>query len=206
MSNDKIIMYNSPEAAEIRTVTGWFAKGPNVNTKMAFCGDDEQARYMGCTHTICTTWGCDNIVKKRWIYCDSCKSKITKECYKNLPKGEWKEGPLALYEGDRFFFSEEDLLEYCEDNGVKPSELMLVTCSPNRFAEFEPGEFWGYDIPENFSAEELIPQEVFELAKQINDIMRNSPDRVWLPDAFSYDVSYLDKELSYEDDYLQKIS
>lgn len=48
MTDKKRILYDSPEAASVQTVTGW------VSSRGMFCGNDEHmARHHGSTHRVC---------------------------------------------------------------------------------------------------------------------------------------------------------
>lgn len=118
-------MYDSPEAAQPITVTAW--KTPQGTVYL----DEHIARYSGCTHRLCE---CGNEAKKTYSKCKSCHHKAVTERWQNLPEKVWDGNePIAMYDGDKYFFSEDDLAVYCEDHDCKAKDLMLVFCEENSY-------------------------------------------------------------------------
>lgn len=64
---EKIVPYDSAEAASIQTVTGWVSRSGH------FWGNDEHmARYDGCTHRKCDA--CETLIPVRgYTICDQCR-------------------------------------------------------------------------------------------------------------------------------------
>lgn len=130
MKEEKVIMYNSPEAATYRTnIEGW------VNSEGRFWGKDEHmARWSGCTHKACA---CGKQMSKHYTKCEGCRNRANMERYNALPEKEYDGEYLYSHVADKYFFSEDELLEYCEDEEVKPEDLRLVFCEPNYLGTLE---------------------------------------------------------------------
>ncbi len=119
---EKKIMYSSDEAAKPTTVTGWLDKDGR------FWQNERDARFASHTHDICQ---CGKEMKRGYTKCQSCISVTRRENYFKLPLVEWDGNtPLSDYNGDKYFFSEDDLMEYCNENELNGEDLMLVTCEP----------------------------------------------------------------------------
>src|SRR5690554_954202 len=115
-------MYDSNEAAQIKTVTGW------VSRTGQFWGDNEDAaRYSGCTHKPCRDCGVP--VEKGWLICASCRSKSHREKWENMPFKDWGGEPLYCMASGEYYWSEDDI-EYALDDGREVCDLMLVICEP----------------------------------------------------------------------------
>jgi hypothetical protein len=113
MTEEKIIMYDSPEAAEQITLTGWISKGKDGQF---WYKDEHMARWAGCTHKKCD---CGNVMKKSYTMCETCRAKAARERYLKLPFKEWdRVEPVTESWGDKYFFNEEDLIEYMMENIV----------------------------------------------------------------------------------------
>lgn len=110
---EKKIMYESPEAATFKTgISGW------VSANGRFFGNgrdaENMARYDGCTHHIAE---CGHEAERHWLACSECRIKKDRERYFSYPVVEWDGStPIVIFDDDRYFFSEDDLLEYCENN------------------------------------------------------------------------------------------
>jgi hypothetical protein len=167
---EKIIMYDSPEAAKEITVTGWVAAD---NT---FWGKDEHmARYCGCTHQKCE---CGEIMSKGWTKCDECRRKISREKYLSYPIVEWdKESPIFVYGDDKYFFSYQDLMEYCSDNELEPEELQLLLCKPNYLWPID-ADYWSDVFPEDVE----LPQDLQTHMDALNEYIKTAPPASWSGD------------------------
>lgn len=120
---NKIILMDSPEAAKEQTITAWISAKGRIFT------DEHAARYDGCTHRKCQH--CGEPCKKHWLYCESCIDKKDKEAFALLPAIEWDEkGPICIYKSDEYFFSPDELEDYCEEHEINKDDLMLVACEP----------------------------------------------------------------------------
>lgn len=157
---EKIIMYDSPEAAEYKTITGWV--GGNK-----FWGKDEHmARWSGCTHTKCE---CGAIIPIRsYSKCDDCRHKQLVEFYNKMPFREYNGEPVFVWSSDEYLFSEEDIIEYCEENELE--EVDLLFCEPNHWTPIYCGQW------EDIMAEDAdLPKELKEALKIINSVIDKLP-------------------------------
>lgn len=168
MEDKKIIMYDSPEAATFRTnLSGWVTGGG------LYYGKDEHiARWAGCTHIKCE---CGSIREKSYTICEECRRKKSNERYAALPFVEWdRDTPLTEWDGDKYFFSEEDIAEYCEEHEINPSELRLVVCTPN-YLHPVYGDNWSDELPE----EGELPPAIEKLVKELNEAIKKEGPVSW---------------------------
>lgn len=166
-------MYDSPEAATYKTgIEGW------VSSSGRFFGRfEESARYDGCTHNKCE---CGNIMKKGWTKCDECRNKAAVEKFNNLPFREWdRKEPVCTWDGDRYFFSEDDLISYMEDDEDNMlSEIDLLICQPNPWQKIEY-DYRSDGFAENDDGE--LPKELEDKLKEVNEIIKALPPQSWSP-------------------------
>ena len=121
-------MYDSPEAATyVTNIEGWI----DVNRHFYGKGEDGErmARWSSHTHKICE---CGNKMEKPYTKCSDCRHKSAKERYDALPFKEWDgKEPICTWDGDTYFFREEDLIEYMmEDEDEPMKEIDLLICEP----------------------------------------------------------------------------
>jgi len=92
MSGEKVIPFDSPEAARLVTVTGW------VSSDGRFFGnlDDAEriARYAGCTHQPCGE--CGVLCEKMYTRCPECRAKEESKRFAEKKRQEWD--CVGLYE------------------------------------------------------------------------------------------------------------
>ncbi len=158
MKTDKpIIMYDSPEAATYKTnIEGW------ISADGIFCGKGEQgertARYRGATHTKCD---CGNVIPMRsYTKCETCRNKISYEKYMLLPFKEYDGSIVCETDGDKYFFDEDDIAVYLEDNDLDEIDLLFAT--PN-FLDDINTDIWCDVLPEEGEIPEVIQKAVNEL-------------------------------------------
>lgn len=168
---DKIVMYDSPEAASIQTVTGW------VSRTGLFCGKDEHmARYHGATHRQC-----DNPNHPPYElrgYCLACSDERSAARFGAMPKVEWDgKTPLALHDTDCYFFDEEELRDYLLDNDIALEDARLVICKPNMASEIEPDEHYSDDLPEDGE----VGAELRAAFDALNEAIRREKPMSWSP-------------------------
>lgn len=149
MKTETKIFYNSPEAAQLKTVTGW------VSSSGRFFGNDEHmARYDGSTHNICK---CGAEMKKGYTICDSCIGVRYVENYNKLPFKEWDlETPVYDNTTDQIFFSADELEEHYEENEIDKANMRLQLCKPN-YANGIDSSIW----------EDIIPDEMDDAPKEL---------------------------------------
>ena len=175
MVEEKIILSEDLEAAQQVTETFWKSSRGNYFLK------EKAARYDGSTHFRCE---CGNIVKRMaYTVCESCQSKKKAERFAKLKKKKWDgKNPICLYQDDQFFYSEDELDDYCSEIrgfGSKPEELMLVHCEPSRPRILEAGEFLEELFPDDDSWD--LPKEIYEAAQYFNETVEDQMPFTWEP-------------------------
>jgi hypothetical protein len=167
----KVIMYDSPEAATYRTnIEGW------VNSEGRFYGKEEHlARWSGCTHIKCE--GCGKPIPVRsYTRCEDCRHKIAVENYNKLPFVEWDETePVVTWDKDTYFFSLEDLIEFLEDNEM--NEIDLLLCEENKWHAI-PWDYWSDMMPEG---QDELPEALEKALKEFNKVISELPTQSYSP-------------------------
>lgn len=160
LKEEKIIMYDSNEAAQYKTVSGW------VSSDGRFFGKDEHmARFAGSTHSKCE---CGNVKKRSYTKCESCIAKMVKERYNALEFRTWDgASPLCLYNDDKYFFDESEVSDYLEENDLAPEDLMLVMCKPV-YAKQIQTDYWEDEMPEDYD----LPTELQKKVDEINSFIQ----------------------------------
>lgn len=168
--SDEMILSTSDQAASIKTVTGWvsrdghfFGNGPEA---------ERMARYRGCTHTPCQD--CGEPAHKSRTVCSECSSKRQRARYEALPAAEWDGEPICLYDDNRFFFDIYDIILFCEDQELDPSQLMLTDTRAQGLSQVEH-EHWCDDLPEDGE----LPAAVEEALAALNKVIRDTPATVY---------------------------
>jgi hypothetical protein len=165
MSQEKIL-YNDDRAARHVTVTGW------TDAMGRFWGSDENAaRYSSCTHMLCA---CGKEMNKGWTKCDACRRQALIIRYNGMPFEEW-DGiePICVIDAseNEYFFSEEELLDYCETEDIKPQDLMLVICKPN-YPRLVSGDYWSDSFPEDQTEDDVFSSEVLKKISELNKLLK----------------------------------
>lgn len=167
-----VIPYDSDEAAQIKTVTGW------VDRQGRFWGENEdQARYCGSTHQLCKGNPEHGLISKHY-HCEVCSREREINRHMKLEVVDWN-GEAFLYEitNDRYFSDPDDILDFCEENGVRPSELLLEVCTPNYAREIDGNDYFYDDLPEDGE----IPNELQEAFEKLNEVIRKAPPLSYSP-------------------------
>jgi hypothetical protein len=175
MCDDKVILYDSPEAAQYRTnISGW------VNSRNQFFGENEHAaRYSGATHTKCAK--CGSIMPIRGlIICNDCYHAKRVEEYNAFPAVEWDgKTPLCSLTTGDFIMNEGQLEEALEDYVVF-GDLMIVICEPNYYPKIDDDYFESPITDEEFDIQ-FIPQELGEKIDELNALIDTLPPASWSP-------------------------
>ena len=165
---DKIVvMRESDEAASLQTVTGW------VSRNGRFFGKDERtARYDGSTHQLC---GCGTLCERSRTKCDTCARKDRWEKYKTLATKEW-DGiePLVFWDDDKFFFSDSDLMDYCEETQTEPQDLQLVFAKPV-YGRYLDGDYFCDELAEDGE----VPDSILEAIEVFNAVVKAAGPLSW---------------------------
>src|SRR5208337_1957385 len=108
MSDEKIVMYDSPEAATRVDMPGWLSRLGHFYPGN-HASSEHGARWSGCTHQKCE---CGKIFEHGRIRCDSCQAKIDSEKYYAFPVADW-DGvtPTCDDSRDKYFWDKEQLLD-----------------------------------------------------------------------------------------------
>ncbi len=172
--DSKIILETSDEAAKFVTdISGW------VGGDGRFYGDNEDlARWAGCTHKECKSCGS---VYSRNSWCKPCREKNAIEKYNALEKKVWDgDTPLALNDGDEYFFSAEDLHDFIEDHELNLADLQLVLCKPVEMSLIDESYFLD-DLHEDAE----LTDEVAEALKALNSAIQKHPTSCWERDKYA---------------------
>ncbi len=171
MKEEKIVMYESPEAASIQTVTGW------VSRLGHYFGDNEHiARYDGSTHKVCA--GCGGIVARSG-YCQACRSKRDDEAFHALPAEPWDgTTPVFSHHLEKYFFGGE-LEDYLADEEVDVEGLQLVHCTPVHLRQIDDST-WEDELSTEDDYMDL-PEAVQVALDALNEAIKAAPAVTWLP-------------------------
>lgn len=158
--DSKVVMIDSPEAAEYRTdLKGW------VSRDGFYYGDgpdsERTARYAGCTHVPCSQ--CGTPTNKGYTMCRGCRDLAYIAKYEAMPRAEW-DGTVMVYSEarDRYYNSPDDAADDLED-GETLADLQLVLCTPNYVRQIEP-DYCCDDLPEDGD----VPADVEEAMEAFN--------------------------------------
>ena len=177
MDNEHVL-YNSDKAAKFVTgIEGW------VDRQGRFWGKDEHmARYSGCTHIDCKD--CGKLIPVRgYTICDECRNKKDIEKYNTMPRLKW-DGMTPLYSdaADEYFFDEDGLRDYMEENGCSIESLRLIICKPNKFREIE-SDYFCEELPEDGE----LTADLEEALDAFNEVIRSQPPASWSPGKYAAD-------------------
>jgi hypothetical protein len=177
-----IILPDDPRAASIMTVTGWVSRTGHFFGSRS--DSEHMARYDGSTHRKCE--GCGAIIDKSG-YCRVCHAEREIEKFNKMEKRPWN-GTDTLYSfsSDEYFFSQEDLDDHCDNEGVTPAELRLVICVPTYATPIDPVEHYCDDLPED---RDEVPGEVADAFKELNDrLIEAKVILSWSPGRYAADL------------------
>lgn len=172
MREEKVVMYESPEAASIQTVTGW------VDPSGRFWGKDEHmARYCGSTHRHCAK-SPDHPIHATNGWCEDCRAESRAAKFDAMPKRVWGGEVITEYDGDQYFFDEEDLRDYLIEHEIDLGDLKLVFCTPNYARQIDPNDHFCDDLPEDGEVNDDQLLAAFEL---LNEMISKCPPLSWSP-------------------------
>lgn len=178
---DKIVMYDSPEAATRIDMPGWksrlghFYPGNHSSS-------EHGARWSGCTHMTCE---CGNVFDKGRVRCRACDAKKDAERYYSLPVEKWDgTTPLCLFGTDTYFFGDA-VLDYLADL-PKDEAVYICKCKPGYLHIIE-AEDWQDDLPEDFD----LPDAVATAVDALNAVIKEAGPVAWYEAAIAIDVEDL---------------
>ena len=173
---EEIILYDSPDIVEYKSVEGWVTKDG-----FFFGKDEDRARYNACTHKMCKE--CNKPYKKYYISCPCCRTKKAIDNYYKLELVEWdNETPLCLYDDDKYFYDIDEVYDYIdslEDEEITISSLRLVVCKPEYMSEVCES-YWEEFLPEDYDVQNLS-KEVYKKLQELNKTINKVKPTVWFP-------------------------
>lgn len=169
MKTENVILYDSPEAASIQTVTGWVASNGQ------FWGKDEHmARYVGSTHKVCEKNPAHG-THKNHTWCEVCQAERRQVKFDAMDRKPWDgTSPVVIFDTDTYFFDEDAVRDWLIDNDIKPEDARLVYCTPNMASEVD-GDHWCDDLQEDGELSANLEAALEEL----NKVIRAEPPLSW---------------------------
>lgn len=170
---DKVIHYDSDEAAQLKTVTGW------VSSDGRFYGKDEHlARWAGCTHKAC---GCGNLMTKSYTICDACREVKRRERYIAMPEAASGDDMVFSDSAQEYFQSVEDAAEYAVENDIALKDMDLICCEPRIMREVEY-DYWEDDLADDSDFVGIVPTNIRAAIDALNELIaREKPALSWWP-------------------------
>ena len=165
MSDKKIILPEDPEAAELVTIRMW-----KTSTGQYFHERDKDiAIWNGSTHDTCK---CGEIYEKIvHTICPKCVFENLKKRYNELEKVEWDEKyPVVEFGGDRWFYSLEEIEDYCVENNTTISTLMLIHSEPTELPTIDIDDF----LSDVMSDDGEPPQDLIDAADLFNESIESA--------------------------------
>jgi len=176
MTDEKVILEESDEAATRTTVTGWVSRQGN------FYGDGERAEWLarnsGCTHWPCHECGA---IRPKGARCEPCYERGKAARFAALPVVEWDgKAPLAEFDTDNYFFDEQAVQDHAEELGVPVSSLRLVLCVPVRAPLVDAcGLLDGVVSPDDDDVAGYVTPAVREAVKTLNEALQAGGPYSW---------------------------
>ena len=170
MNTEKIVLFSSDEAAQFKTgISGW------VSRHGQFYGADERtARYDGCTHVICED--CGKPVERGYLVCKSCRENRDKLRYEAMPKEVWNEkGGLYSKTHDKYFWSWDEVEDYCNDEEIKEEDLRLVICIPEYLPLLDSSDYGCDELSEDGE----LPDAVIQAIEDFNKVIKETGAVSW---------------------------
>ncbi len=177
--DNKVIFPDSPEAASIKTVTGWVS-----NNGLFFGTDERTARWDGSTHTLCKE--CSSIIRKGGLtICTNCKIKKNIKNYNSLPKKKWDGKSMLYSDSSGEYFCDIDSAEDSLEPGYSLESLRLLICEPSKIPVLTD------DFFEAVMAEEDddIPEYYKKIIDDFNKAALSGPIISWSPSEFALDLT-----------------
>ena len=175
------IMYNSPLAAQYKkNIEGWFCRHGYFYDK-----DQHLARIHGCTHIECRICN-KEIPKSGWSVCNDCIEKKEIEKYERMEAREWDEkSPVYSDSEERYFHTQQQIKEYCEDEGCTKESLRLRICDSEPLPKLDQDYFLNQDefLVEYDHLGEL-PEELIEAIDNVNKVIDNMDPISWYPSNY----------------------
>ncbi|MFI8479684.1 hypothetical protein ACIGCM_03845 [Pseudomonas sp. NPDC078700] len=170
MSEEKVIMYDSPAAAQLVTVTGW------KSADGRFFGDNEDlARFAGSTHRACKN-NPYHPPHRTNGWCDLCHQENRNAKFSAKPTKLWEGEPLVSFDDDLYFFDEDSLIDHIVDHDLEIADMRLCICEPNMPSEIDPEDYFIDDLPEDG---EIRDQDMLAAFELLNETIRKAEPLSW---------------------------
>jgi hypothetical protein len=180
VSEQKIIMFDSPEAAQERTATGWYDR-----FNQCFGAEERMARWSGCTHVRCSE--CGTVIVKGQIKCPDCHKKQQIALFNTFPVEKWDgDTPVVIFDTNRYFFGESILDFIADSHPANDTELRICKCEPH-YLSLVSADNWCDDLPEDGE----LPDAVGEAVQALNEAIKAAGPVSWYEDAIAIDVADL---------------
>ena len=141
-------------------------------------GAEHSARY--CCHTDAPC-ECGGRKGRHRTTCESCWHKEKCKRYGAMEQKEWDErSPLAIYDGDTYFFDFDAMLEWCLEHGIKPSDAFVVHCREQHPPRFELSCFMADCLPDDQEFD--YDEAARELENKVNELLEARRPWSWYPD------------------------
>lgn len=133
-----------------------------------FSTDEHRIRINNCTHHECNCG--KEIENNGWQACQDCRHEQRMKKYREMQQVPWGSFPVVIFDGDQYFFDEEEFLEYCENEDISPEDLNLCVAEPNHMGEIDT-DYWSCIIPEE--NDDPFSKEFHEGLKALNELIKN---------------------------------
>lgn len=168
MSDEKVILEDSPEAAWRARVFGWTSRRGKFFAD--FEGDAERmARHDGSTHSRCLT--CGGLIEKSAL-CWPCNLAKLEAKLEAMPREEW-DGTFPLYYDaqDEYILDDDYLDDILADldEGKGFNDCQFQRCAPNHVGMLDPYDYCCDELPEDGE----VPDEVAIAAKKFNEAVKD---------------------------------
>lgn len=165
-STAKVVHYNSPEAAQHTTVSGWLSRTGSFWPD-SYPAAEQVARNSGATHKDCPT--CGELMETA-SYCGPCHDRKSTEKYMALPAKAYADLSPSDYlmiwqpDEDSYVRDYQGLIDYCNTHDVSPRKLQLAIAKPNYVLSIEPSEY----LSDSMADEADVPDELEEAFGELN--------------------------------------
>lgn len=168
MSEERIILPDSVDAARFQKVEGW------VSREGRFYGSDEQAaRWGGATHIECRK--CGRPTPRSWTVCKKCREEQAAINYLQYPVVRWTEDiPIYSQVTGRYYQNREEVRDDNPGGIFDPVLLQLVLCKPIYASKIDPEVYYEDLLPEYDDLSD-VSQDLVDIFQSFNDLLTDDP-------------------------------
>ena len=164
----KHILPKDPEAATLKTITGW------VSRNGRFLGDAEDlARWDGATHLVCECG--THVLKNSYTICNNCREKKENFKYKALPTEKWDLEKIVYSDSDGEYYTFDDLCDLDVNTLDELVGLRLKLTKEEKFRLLDEDYF------DDQVVDDELPTKLLEAIADFNQVAMNTPS-----DRYSY--------------------